>query len=306
MRLMLLGFLVLYYLNGNAQYRPMAVENAQWVVYDAFEDNENLFNYFIDGDTTVAGTDYKKVYSRMLDHPASGNIAEPPYVIAADPPALVGLVRDDTLSRKVYGIVYQQQAALCESTEEQLLYDFLLGINDTLQGCLHYDTAGYDLRIIDSIGTTTWRNIPHRTQHLPNNGFFDRVIEGIGGDTGPFTATAGTVFVPGVFIRLTDYCIGTDTECGLQPTSIRSSEAYPDLRLFPNPATTQVQLQLGNPLSETATLRLTDATGVLHRSEQLIIGITQYTLTVDDLPPGFYTIMLSSAAGRTARKLMVR
>ena len=306
-----------------AQYQPLAVEGAQWIIYETFDEgfSDQIIshhNYFIQGDTTLQGQLYKKVYFRYLDNSVIGgpqNLTPPFYT--STPAILAGFVRDAIAEQKVYGI------ALLEPTDvffddciysEALLYDFNLAVGDTLRGCWHTssltfnDTTYIQNITVDSITNITWSGGNHLVYQLEDSGdLFQRIIEGIGGDNGPFTWTTADIAFTGAQQEfLIDYCIGTDVACGLEPTRTTRPEAYPDLQLYPNPAAAATQIVLTTPLSAEGILRVVDATGRTLQSASWPVGTAAYMLDLTDYPPGFYTLTLQSAAGRTTRKLIIR
>lgn len=78
------------------------------------------------------------------------------------------------------------------------------------------------------------------------------------------------------------------------------------LRVQPNPASQFVQIVLAEPLGQDAEVRLISANGALLRSEHLSATDAVLRLDVNDLPAGFWLVLVRTADGKEAvRKLVV-
>jgi hypothetical protein len=112
-------------------YEPMALEGAHWTVGLWDSNNppwapDDMYQYVIRGDSLYNGQLYKKVYYRDMDDSTG-------YILNK---TLGGLMRDDTLNRKVYAINFGPlKSDCCPPNEEYLLYDFNLEIGDTANFC---------------------------------------------------------------------------------------------------------------------------------------------------------------------------
>ena len=67
---LLLFFTFLFLGNAYGQYEPMAVEGAHWVIFDKDDDSTYHHTIVVKGDTTVNGTDYKKIYRWAIQNDA--------------------------------------------------------------------------------------------------------------------------------------------------------------------------------------------------------------------------------------------
>ncbi|MCA8830900.1 T9SS type A sorting domain-containing protein [Hymenobacter pini] len=87
-------------------------------------------------------------------------------------------------------------------------------------------------------------------------------------------------------------------------SSVQLVTASPELQVYPNPATTSLNVQV--PATEmTTVLELRDARGRLVRQQQLAQGITNTELPTADLPGGMYLLRVQQgAAARTTRVLL--
>lgn len=227
-------------------YHPFPDSSAVWGMTTGCIDNmcgdwAYIQNY-IAGDTMINGLDYKKIQEIYL--PMSGNnCCVPP----AD--AGAGYLREDTAARKVYWRDMQ-------SGSESLLYDFTMGVGDTLQGYLFDCNPGISTVVsVDSIlvGMSYRRriNIDSTNSCSPFS-----LIEGVGSSTGltgcyysPFSqiGTALTCFTVEGGVFYTAPCGPPDlVPCGTLPVTV--ANGLPTERkaivISPNPAIDRVAVDL--------------------------------------------------------------
>jgi hypothetical protein len=132
--LVILLFIVFENMLRCQEYIPMSLEGVQWVIrYDDIDTPQtvdDLWEYYISGDTTIENSDYMKVFRRALvptDDP-------PPFVPNGEY-ELYGFLRDDSSNKKVYAyLLYNNN--YCPVNEDFLLYDFSLQVGDTARFCL--------------------------------------------------------------------------------------------------------------------------------------------------------------------------
>ena len=90
-------------------YRPMAIENATWIM-GGYGDYENShFAYKIEGDTTINQVTYHKLYIYNLERIDSFSYAIVDRFYS-------GYMRDDIENRKVYGNLIQEPWNWCPET----------------------------------------------------------------------------------------------------------------------------------------------------------------------------------------------
>lgn len=78
------------------------------------------------------------------------------------------------------------------------------------------------------------------------------------------------------------------------------------LRLYPNPASRFVQITLAEPLGQEAEVRLINANGALFRTEQISAADAMLRLDINEVPAGFWLVLVRTADGKEAvRKLVV-
>lgn len=128
------------------EYIPMSLEGVQWIIrYDDIgtpQTVDDLWQYFILGDTTIENFDYMKVFRRSL----VPTDAPPPFVPNGDY-ELYGFIRDDNFNKKVYAILLYN-SYYCPVNEEFLLYDFSIQVGETARFCLIPDFMEYVLASI--------------------------------------------------------------------------------------------------------------------------------------------------------------
>ncbi len=129
-------FIFTSFLSHSQNYEPLVRDNAHWVVatYDSqlIWYYEDFREYYTDGDTVYNDTVYKKVYFYHLvpdEWPTT-----PPYHRVGGP-GLVGLLREDTVQRKVYGIRFILNPGDCFYETEGLLFDYSVNQGDSLELC---------------------------------------------------------------------------------------------------------------------------------------------------------------------------
>lgn len=157
-KILLLTILVLLLQKINGQeYNPIAVEGAHWIVsfdnINTVEPVDGIWEYYSSGDTLVDSFNYKKIFKRDLVITQNG-----PLFQAEDPYQLFGLIRDDTVAKKVYAIQILENYNTCPLNEEYLLFDFSLNIGDTASLCVlpeYYDFIVQDIHISTVLGFTT-------------------------------------------------------------------------------------------------------------------------------------------------------
>lgn len=124
--------LVLPYLSVHGQYEPYIKSDKQWLYdYDCFGPCQGFYGatikYYYDGDTLIDAKNYQKLIGEILGyHEPTWGFRESPY--------LAGLLREDTIEKKVYmfyGLdVYSNSP---NYMTEKVLFDFSLEVGDTLR-----------------------------------------------------------------------------------------------------------------------------------------------------------------------------
>ena len=232
-------------------YKPLALEGAHWWV-ELNDDNLPLeppdhYQYVVRGDSVLNNITYKKVYYRDLTD-------QNPHLIEYE--ILAGLVRDNTLTQKVYVVnINFPHLWECPENEESMLYDFDLSIGDTVNTCLTNWTGP---AIVQGIG---YEFIFGEERKIIDNGWLG--IEGIGTSNGVFEWGQGSkTNEKGWWFALNDYCLGTDEECGCQWVDIEERYEIPLFKIYPNPLKgNTITLVPHVPVTQPLYVKLYDITG---------------------------------------------
>jgi hypothetical protein len=213
-------------------YLPMAVDSSYWLLSDNYNCgnfgvifDERRVNYYLYGDTTISSINYKKVYRRTGYKAFCGDTIPPSY----SPFQLYGVMRDDTLNKKVYAILFQNlNGTPCPINQEFMLYDFDLQVGDSIKTndwCLlgsNAEITQIQQTNIYSINTTEyWVSFYNSNPHLS-------FYQGIG--YGPFDLMFQNVNAGG--LGLYQYCRGgCDIALGLGNKTFLPTE----ITISPNP-----------------------------------------------------------------------
>ena len=284
-----------------AQYHPMVIDNANWVVL-AIPDCASAGKiYSIQGDTIIADTQYYKVYQRTYYRPHCGNSPyfvefEPPYNAGA--PRIFALIREDTLEQTVW-------AKMCQDADRQystspgndtLLYDFRLGVGDTLRS---FVTDFWPFRV-EKIDTVNLYGKFRR--RFMDSEYADEIIEGLGGAAyGPFDLQ--TLLLNDGVYRLLDYCIGSLEDCGI--TEENPSAAFhhdlQSLSIYPTYAESTIGLNLssGSPAISRIEILSTNGSSAYQQVDDFR-GVYPVEIPVGHLPTGFYVLRVTFLNGDIA------
>lgn len=231
--LLILLIAIIFSLQLQAQnYLPMAVDSSYWLLSDNYNCgnfgvifDERRVDYYLYGDTTISSINYKKVYRRTGYKAFCGDTIPPSY----SPFQLYGVIRDDTLNKKVYAILFQNlNGTPCPINQEFMLYDFDLQVGDSIKTndwCLlgsNAEITQIQQTNIYSINTTEyWVSFYNSNPYLS-------FYQGIG--YGPFDLMFQNVNAGG--LGLYQYCRGgCDIALGLGNKTFLSTE----IAIYPNP-----------------------------------------------------------------------
>jgi uncharacterized repeat protein (TIGR01451 family) len=102
-----------------------------------------------------------------------------------------------------------------------------------------------------------------------------------------------------------EFCSQATTVIFAMPTSTEEVAADLPLQVFPNPASSQLQLRFGNEMSGALQLNLVNLAGQRVLAQQFPAS-QQVELQVSHLPAGIYFLQVQSSAGRATRKVVIR
>jgi len=271
-------------------YHPFPDTNAFWG-----DKGWNIFNssicdntrYGINGDTLINGINYKKIYS-LSDSTLTNNNS-----------IYFAAIREQ--NKKVYTVI--------GSFPEEILYNFNLNVGDTIR--YHYSLvwngAANFSRVVTKIDSILLLNGKYRKRWsfdpADNCALGDTVIEGIGsvinrGLFNPFVNDMLTngdswhfeCFKHNDTVLYLDNPLCNQCFCSLL-TDINKIEERENLGVFPNPFSTQVNIQTCKDFKN-ATLTVYNSFGQRIKQIENISG-KSITLNRDNLPCGLYILRLT-------------
>lgn len=287
--LLIIAFALLCCSQAKTQdYRPMAVEEAHWVVYSLdgispYDLVTGAWEYYCHGDTTINQITYKKIYRRYLEIPESYYSPRPFYPIS--PYTLVALMRDDIETRKVYAIILEEDIhTACMLNEEVVLYEFPLNAGEQVDFCILNGT-GIDPFVYEIYEDQLWGETV-KAYRFVSLIYSVRYYESIGTDNGPFEKF---IFAYGKFYYITYlryYCIDCDDQFVVATEDYEATPA--DTKLIPNPASETVRIQFSQPELVTSFQICNLYGNVVHTQETNTT--TEYTLDISKLAAGVYLV----------------
>lgn len=292
--LILLLFFFLNSFSGKAQqYVPLVVDSAHWIVEScdvvALPPVGSAWEYYILGDTIVNSIQYKKVYQRGWDYQYCSISYQTIY-----PYQLFSLIREDTLTRKVYstgGALFG-----CTPGNDTLMYDFDLQIGDTVNSCLFLNEKRIDTIIQNNI----W--LPSRTYKISFSA--DELYEGVGSNFGLFEIIEVNLS-GGAGTGLAHYCRGGLSNCSLPLSVKETTSIQPQLHVYPNPTSSVLHIEL--PFSTDilkAQLHLFDITGKEVLTKEISSRSSQ--IDVSSYSKGIYFYRLENDIEYYSGKLVVQ
>jgi hypothetical protein len=273
-KLIFLFFLSVALQYSYAQYKPLPMQNAEWINYGGI----NLlgcpqctfvqYKYFTDGDTLINNQSYVKI--KKTEIPSLNDVSSFP--------TYTGAIRQDTLNKKIFVI-------LLDSTTENILYDFSLQVGDTIKSVLHTlasDCFGFNTETIVSIDSIQVNGNYHRVFHFqgsctgPNGGSY---IEGIGSDFG--------LLFPNRMDETESHlsCLKVSGPCELV-VSINSLEENNQFDIFPNPSLETINISIN--INSHKTCSIHEASGRKIKTIKLSGKDTQ--IDISDLNSGVYFV----------------
>ena len=276
----------------SAQYCPMAVEGATWIIFD----DEGFYSpvgykgsYIIriEGDSLYEDILYKKMWAANLIHEGTTrpeNVT-PPYII--DSLRLYGLVRDDTINRRFLGVVPKLDDS--SNRKEVLIHDFGIKVGEEMLGVYKLDSVPLDSIIVDTFyGKIRQAQLPPRGDIL--------TIEGIGtSNTGPLCQNPVLPLNSG-FRAIIGYCIGSTEECGLDFTSYIITPTLNDkegFEVYPNPVDRNGILRIDITSATPGIIQCIDSSGKFCFAKTMALG--KNSIPLNSYPPGLYALYFQGA-----------
>lgn len=275
MKKLILLFLITCSVNSYSQtsnYIPFADTNAIWIYkyYDDLGGPDNIYrNYQLSGDTIIANSTYKKIYSpawTLSDENYNGAIREVDKIIYYIP---------DT------------------STVEYVLYNFNMTVGDTIIHPFGGAVCSDDTVFVDYIDSILIADNYHKRFWFSSESMW---IEGIGSNFYLFQPY--NVFCDSgnyqIYCMLNDAWILMDegsSSCFNSVEEIKIPQN--EISIFPNPSNSNFTVSLKNGVIKE--IRVQDISGrnLIYQKD-----INQTTLTIDKMPAGTYILKLYDDKGR--------
>lgn len=255
----------------------------------------NYFSYTMNGDTSINGETYHRIYMPYRQEVLTGGGCCVNYFRN---PGYCGAIRQEIINKKVWYVNP-------DSTTEQLLYNFNAGIGDTVSfrtnsnlWCNNFQDT---ILSIDSILIgTNYR----KRWHLLGS---ESIIEGIGSTRGLLETGCEYVnFAMGLNCFSQDGVTlfpNSTTTCNVILSMNDLSENSISFSLFPNPFHAMSRVNLNSEF-QTTEIRIYNALGLLIRDEKIHRQIF-YNLNRYELPNGIYFIQLINDKGQVANQKFI-
>ena len=255
--LLLLTFISPVFVNAQTYvYHPFPTTEGCWSYqyYDDFHNPTGLFNgYSLNGDTTIASVNYKKIQG--------GAIRESSKII---------YFRPDT------------------SSSEFILYNFNLNTGDTIIHPYGGAVCSNDTVTIDWVDTVLLSDRYHRQFYLSSQSIW---IEGIGSmfyllQPCNVLCVSGNDILECMHGDSGAVFMGATCQ-GCLPVSVKEQNMLPDIAISPNPFTSQTTISFGEPQKNTI-IKITDTFGKEIKS--IIFTGRQLVIEKENLKAGIYFV----------------
>lgn len=311
-KLQKLLFLLLIFtlaLESNAQpYVSMTESSNQWnfsrFTHGPCNDCCQDFSYYFQGDTTIGGLSYQKLYKSAINYCHINFVCDRDSVCSLTNNFVAGL-RDDTLMKRVY--VYDP---LIQA--DTLLFDFDLKLGDTLRASYfnrNYISNPLVNMVVDSIGFDTIGSVVHRLLFIdslnsgPAHAYV--LIEGIGSENGLLENYIYSI------PRDHDLKCFTNSN-GIYPSGLSSCNfitsstenklnALENWNVYPNPNHGRIEIPSS---ADFKTVVIYSMSGRKIFEKEFVIG--QINEVSIDGPPGVYLLQFQRQNGELINKKVIR
>lgn len=262
--------------------------------------------YYFNGDTIISGELYNKIFDSTQNYLGYG-ISSLTYSEIFN--YYVGCIREDTLAKRVYFINSL-------SDEEYLLYDFDLGVGDTLPFTY---LNSWDVHTVFSVDSILVGSHYRKRMQLYDNGMLS-LIEGIGSNRGLFGRMDLPPLVDQSINCFTDnnvttffgdnpYMPDSINICNFMPAtlvSIESNTKASDIIIYPNPATNELQAEFQNISPHKLRIEIISFNGYKLVDCYAVNTNHHISIGVEDLPQGCYFIKFSVDSGLQYCKTFIK
>lgn len=263
-----------------SQYRPLPMQNAEWVCSGAFNllstPTSINYMYYTDNDTLIGSMVYVNI--RKVEIPSVNDVNT--YQ------TYTGAIRQDTLNKKIYIVP-------TDSTSEKLLYDFSLNVGDTVVSFLNETCPA--IETIGAIDSIIVNGNYHRRLHLQGgcSGIQIYYIEGIGSNFGLiFPNNTGNLSnLICTKVNNQTYYPDSSTSCDLV-TSVSSLDIDMAIDIYPNPSNNEINIIIPDTEKLTSNIiTLLSPLGQILITEK--INSQKSIIDISSLPKGLYLLTIS-------------
>ena len=272
-------------------------------VYHSFPDSNSVWSvdlqkFLINGDSILNLVSYKKYYNTLDTNLTTSSLQ------------FVGLVRSDTLNRKVYGIIKNQST-------EKIMYDFNLNLNDSISVYsigFGYSSAPNLVKVYskDSILINgQYRKRLRITGYSNSMILTEDWIEGIGSTFGPLNSGISDlhyvdICYPTLLCQkqngILNYINPTYNSCYYNPCWTGINEIFSDdnVLVYPNPSKNIITIKTKDQIKNIS---------VFNSFGQLVdnanYNINAKTLNLSNFPNGIYLLKIIMTNKTIEKKIIV-
>lgn len=266
---------------------------SEWRINSSIWEPGNEINYryykaSIDGDTVINSKQYYKVYQSGYGY--IDWIPEPYYYYFNH--LLYGFLREE--NSKWYTLYYGQ---------EELLYDFNLQVNDTIESAFTFSMEPIIITAIDSILIDSEYK---KRFHLSIQFGAEYIIEGIGASSGLFENMEFFEWESDLVCYakngISFWGVSTE-ECDLNVSITDNKIIDQDFNIYPNPAKNYIKI-LTPHINKITYLTLVNTMGTIMLKEKFNSRIAN-TISLNKLPSGIYFVIIENELIVQTKKLMV-
>jgi hypothetical protein len=282
-----------------AQYRPLPMQNAEWINWGGLyllscpTCTFVNYKYYTDGDTIINSTTYVKIKKTEL--PAINDVSIYP--------TYTGAIRQDTLNKKIYIV-------LADSTTERILYDFSLQVGDTINSVLHdlaSDCVGFNIETISSIDSILINGNYHKRFNVQGSCNSVSYIEGIGSYYGlifPNRLDEKESHLSCTKVNGQTYYPYINFSCNLtNPVSTMDKMVnISDIDIYPNPTADELNIKITNAGLSFVLITISNTLGEIVIKEKMLTN--EKKLDISTLPNGLYFLKLNSKENTITKKII--
>lgn len=284
-------------------YYPLPAQNAWWTVYE-YDEFNGVYDdkvYMVDGDTSIGGLIYTKVY-QLNDHPTIFDTVK----------VLHCFMRQDSAAKKIWFIRHY-----LGETNEKLGYDLSASIGDTVSlPAFDYGNVGDSLYVRINIGwdSVQLNNGDYRIEYGFSCLFNAIPIQFVQGTSAYNSTFPNIYFFWDAFHQSYTKCVeinnsfvwplGTDSSfCGFNLVGVSENSDFL-YNLAPNPADNYTIITVSTT-QIMRSLSCFDILGKCLMDYKLDSGQNTCRLNLDNYPSGIYIIALQFSTGMHYEKLII-